>query len=189
MRVRAWPVIGLILSILWLFVRGIQASISTFIGELLLGLIIGVPIAYLFRNLYIDTVRISRSIRAIPYAIVYILVFVKDLILANFDVAYRVLAPSMPIYPRVVVFPLRVQTDLAITTIANSITLTPGTLSMDYDAERNALYIHTIDGRNREQVVAPIRTWEKYALVIFNEEKKPGDPIPSKEGGEQEDGG
>jgi len=78
----------------------------------------------------------------------------------------------------VIEFPLRVETDLAITTIANSITLTPGTLTMDHDDDRNALYVHTIDGRDPEAVVAPIRQWEDYALVIFDERRSPGDPVP-----------
>jgi multicomponent Na+:H+ antiporter subunit E len=92
----------------------------------------------------------------------------------------------MRINPDVVVVPLRVQTDAAITTIANSITLTPGTLTMDYDDETNTLYVHGITGRNREAVLDPIRTWEDYALVIFDEEKKPGDPVPQVPGVPQE---
>lgn len=84
----------------------------------------------------------------------------------------------MPINPDVLEVPLRVETDLAITTIANSITLTPGTLTMDYDEERNALYVHAIDGRDRDSVVDPIRTWEDLALRMFDESRDPGDPVP-----------
>jgi len=78
----------------------------------------------------------------------------------------------------VLVIPLRVERDAAVTTIANSITLTPGTLTMDHDTDTNALYVHTIDGRDPASVVAPIRQWEDYALVIFEEELGPGDPAP-----------
>ena len=92
--------------------------------------------------------------------------------------AYRVLAPSMPIEPDVIEVPLRVETDLAITTIANSITLTPGTLTIDYDADRNSLFVHAIDGRDHDAITDPIRTWEDYALRIFDEERDPGDPVP-----------
>jgi len=114
-----------------------------------------------------------------PYGLLYAAAFLYDLLTANVDVARRVLAPSMPIEPRVIEVPLRVETPFAITTIANSITLTPGTLSMDYDDETNTLYVHAIDGREPEAVVDPIRRWEDYALVIFDEERKPGDPVPS----------
>jgi len=84
----------------------------------------------------------------------------------------------MPIEPDVVEVPLRVQSDLAITTIANSITLTPGTLTMDYNDERNALYVHGITGTNKEAILEPIRRWEDYALLVFDEERKPHDPVP-----------
>jgi len=92
-----------------------------------------------------------------------------------------VLAPSMPIDPDVIEVPLRVESDLAVTTIANSITLTPGTLTMDYDPERNALYVHTLAGRDRDAVIEPIRRWEDYALVVFDERRSPGDPVPDIE--------
>ncbi|MFC7045173.1 Na+/H+ antiporter subunit E [Halobacteriaceae archaeon GCM10025711] len=178
MSVRRWPVIGVTLAGLWLFVRGVPLDPVALLGELLLGLAVGMPVAFLFRRLYADDVDLTRAVRATPYALLYVGVFLKELVTANVDVAYRVLSPSMPIHPDVIVIPLRVQSGPAITTIANSITLTPGTLTMDYDDDRNALYVHAIDGRDHDAVVAPIRAWEDYALLIFDEEMKPGDPVP-----------
>ncbi|WP_435153260.1 Na+/H+ antiporter subunit E [Haladaptatus sp. DFWS20] len=175
---KKWPVIGVVLAILWLFVRGVVLEPVAILGEFLIGLAFGLLIAFTFRKFYTPETNVARSLKAAPYAILYVTVFLKELATANIDVAYRVLAPSMPIEPGVVVVPLRVKTDGAITTIANSITLTPGTLTMDYDDETNALYVHSIDARNPDAIVEPIRTWEDYALVIFDEEGKPGDPIP-----------
>ncbi|MFC4449574.1 Na+/H+ antiporter subunit E [Halorussus aquaticus] len=178
MKPRKWPVIGVLLAVLWLFVRGVSLDPADVLGEFLIGLALGLPVAFAFRRFYTERTSLTRNLRAAPYALLYVGVFLKELATANFDVAYRVLAPSMPIDPDVVVVPLRVETDAAITTIANSITLTPGTLTMDYDDETNTLYVHGITGRNREAVVEPIRTWEDYALVIFDEDRKPGDPVP-----------
>ncbi|WP_327051550.1 Na+/H+ antiporter subunit E [Halomicrococcus gelatinilyticus] len=176
MNVRKWPVVGVVLAVLWLFVRG--ATAETLVGEFLIGLAVGLGVAFTFRQFYTERTALGRNVRAVPYAALYLGVFLKELLTANVDVAYRVLAPGMPIRPGVVVVPLRVQTDAAITTIANSISLTPGTLTMDYDEETNALYVHSIDTSDRDAVVEPIRTWEDYALVIFDEEHKPGDPVP-----------
>ena len=175
---RKWPLIGVALAVLWLFVRGVALEPSRILGEFLIGLVVGMPVALVFRRMYADDVSVSRAARATPYALLYFGVFAKELLTANVDVAYRTLAPDPGLEPDVVVVPLRVRSDAAITTLANSITLTPGTLTMDYDEETNALYVHGITGRNREDVVDPIRTWEEYALVIFDEEGKPGDPIP-----------
>ncbi|MFB6111999.1 MAG: Na+/H+ antiporter subunit E [Halobacteriaceae archaeon] len=185
---RTWPAFGVLLAILWLFVRGVAATPSALLEEAVLGLVLGMPIAFLLRRLYPKQTDLRRALRASPFAALYAAVFFKELLTANVDVAYRVLAPDMPIRPDVVVIPLRVQTDLAITTIANSITLTPGTLTMDYDEEENVLYVHAIDASDRSAVVDPIRTWERYALVIFDEPGQPGDPVPElPSGGEHGD--
>jgi len=176
--VPTWTVNGLLLSVLWLFVRGVELAPARLLEEWLIGLAVGLPVAFALRRFYSPGTGIARSLRVAPFAVLYLAVFVRDVVVANFDVAWRVVAPSMPIEPAVVEVPLRVRSDLAVTTIANSITLTPGTLTMDYDRDANALYVHSIDGSDPESVVDPIRTWEEYALVIFDEELKPGDPVP-----------
>lgn len=175
MTSRTWPVFGLILALLWAFVRGPELAVDAVVGELLFGLLVGVPVAFLFRRFYADTVEVARGLRAVPYAVGYVFVFMREVLVANVDVAYRAIAPGPPIEPEVIYVPLRVQTDLGITTIANSITITPGTVTLDHDEEYNGLYVHVIDGRNVEEVVEPIRTWEDYALVIFDERLDPGD--------------
>ena len=175
-----WPLVGVVLAVLWLFVNGVALEPMAMLGQFLIGLVLGLPVAYASRRFYWPDASPLRLLRSTPYMALYAAVFVKVLLLANLDVAYRVLAPSMPIEPAVIELPLRVKTDVAITTIANSITLTPGTLTMDYDANRNALLVHAIDGRDPDAVVRPIRQWEDYALAIFEEELKPGDPVPGE---------
>jgi multicomponent Na+:H+ antiporter subunit E len=176
-----WPVVGVGLAVLWLFVRGTSLSPRGIVGEFLVGLAVGLPVAFLFRRLYADRTALARNVRAVPYGGLYAANFLFELVTANVDVAWRVLAPSQPIDPGVVVIPLRVESDAAVTTIANSITLTPGTLTMDYDEAENALYVHAIDASDPRSVVEPIRTWEDYALVVFDEDRQPGDPVPGGE--------
>lgn len=178
MKLKRWLLAIVILAFLWLFVRGVPLVPSVIVGELLIGGLVGAVVAVGFRRMYPGRADLGHGVRAVPYAIIYIVTFLKELIIANLDVAYRVLAPSMPIEPVVLYIPLRVERPVAISTIGNSITLTPGTLTMDYDEDANALYVHTIDGRDPEAVVAPIRRWEDYALVVFDEEFDPGDPAP-----------
>jgi len=173
---RRWIGIGTGLAVVWLFVRGVTPE--TVVGEFLIGLAVGLPVAFAFRRFYLPGLAVGARLRGLPYAGVYLANFLWELLTANLDVAYRVLAPSMPIEPDVIEVPLRVETDLAITTIANSITLTPGTLTIDYDADRNSLFVHAIDGRDHDAITDPIRTWEDYALRIFDEERDPGDPVP-----------
>lgn len=173
---KRWPVAGTILAVLWLFVRGVTLEPATVAGEFLIGLAVGFPIAFVFRRMYSTTVPLGTVLGAVPAAVVYVVLFVKEVVIANLDVAYRVLSPAMPIRPAVIRLPLRVEKDIAITTIANSITLTPGTLTMDYDEDRNALYVHSLYCEDPEDVTAPIRAWEDYALRIFDEDADPSTP-------------
>lgn len=176
---RRWPAIGVVFAAVWLFVRGVALTPERVAEELLIGLAVGIPLAYAFRRFYADEIALGRVVRVLPATLAYLAVFVKELVVANLDVVYRVLSPSLPIEPDVVAVPLRVESDPAITTIANSITLTPGTLTMDYDADSNTLYVHGITGRDEASLVEPIRTWEDYALVIFDEDASPEDAPPA----------
>ncbi|MGM0717410.1 MAG: Na+/H+ antiporter subunit E [Halobacteriota archaeon] len=178
MKVRRWLVAAVLFGALWVFVRGAALTPASVLANFLVGTTVGLPVAFVFRRLYERDVELGRSFSAIPYVILYIVVFIKDIIVANFDVAYRVFSPRMPIEPQVVFVPLRVKTTLGITTIANSITVTPGTITLDHDPDANALYVHVIDGGDPDAVVKPIRAWENYALEIFDEERTPDDPPP-----------
>lgn len=182
MRVRAWPVVGLVLAVLWVAVRGVALAPRALAGELLIGLVVGQLIAYGFRQWYESTVDVRRGLRATPIAVYYVVVFLWGVVVSSIDMAYRVLHPAQPIEPDVVELPLRVQTDFGITSIANTITLTPGTVTMDHDSETNTLYVHGVIGHRRETTVAPIRRWEDLLLVILDEELDPSDPPPSRPG-------
>lgn len=176
--VRTWPVAGSVFAVLWVFVRGVALAPTALLGQLLLGLAVGLPIAYVFRRLYPRRTDLGRTARSLPAAGRYLLAFLRELVRANVDVAYRVLAPSLPMEPEVILIPLRVESPPAVTLIANSITITPGTITLDYAEGVNALYVHVVDGRDPEGIVEPIRRWEDYALVMFDEEASPADSAP-----------
>lgn len=178
MKLPRWLLAAAILTVIWLFVRGVPLDPATILGNAILGVVVSLAIAWTLRRLYEGRANVTGGLRVVPTGIVYLAVFGKELIVANVDVLYRVLHPSMPIEPAVVRLPLRVTRPTAISTIANSITLTPGTLTMDYDQDRNSLYVHAIAARDREAVIEPIRNWEDYALRIFDEERNPADPVP-----------
>ncbi len=74
--------------------------------------------------------------------IIYIPVFIWYMIKANIDVAYRALHPERPIKPGIVKIKTNLKTDIAKVFLANSITLTPGTMTCEIDGEY--LYIHWI---------------------------------------------
>jgi multicomponent Na+:H+ antiporter subunit E len=72
------------------------------------------------------------------------LVFVKEMIVANFQIAYIILTPAMNIRPGLVEYPLDLRNEGAIVLLANMISLTPGTLSVDISSDRRFLYVHAM---------------------------------------------
>jgi multicomponent Na+:H+ antiporter subunit E len=74
--------------------------------------------------------------------LVYLAVFLWECVKANIDVAYRVLHPAMPIRPGIVKVKTTLKSDMAKMLLANSITMTPGTISVDIIGD--CLYIHWI---------------------------------------------
>jgi multicomponent Na+:H+ antiporter subunit E len=96
-------------------------------------------------------------------------VFLYYLVKANFDVMYRALHPQMPIKPGIVKIKTNLKTDSAITALANSITLTPGTLTVDV-TDDGYLYIHWINvaAEDVEQATKHIsETFEWFIKRIF----------------------
>jgi multicomponent Na+:H+ antiporter subunit E len=105
--------------------------------ELVAGAIMAIVAGYISRRFF------TRGNWA--YVIPYLPRFFFEMAKANFDVAYRVLTGR--IRPGIVRISPGLVTDVAVTVLANSITLTPGTLTVDVDDERN-LYVHWINVRD-----------------------------------------
>ena len=81
--------------------------------------------------------------------------FIRELVKANLRVAWEVLTPKHHMRPAIIAIPLDVESDLQITILANFITLTPGTLSLDVSPDRRTLYVHAmyvddVEGFRRE---------------------------------------
>jgi multicomponent Na+:H+ antiporter subunit E len=82
--------------------------------------------------------------------------FLRELIVSAVRVAWLVVQPKPRLRPAIIAYPLTVTTDAQITLLANMITLTPGTLSIDVSDDRRTLYIHAIDVTDREVLIGSI---------------------------------
>lgn len=108
-----------------------------------------------------------RWVAFIVYAVKYLTVIEAR---AHLDVIRRILSPSLPVDPAIVRIPYAVSDDYAITTIANSITNTPGTVVVDIDTGRKYMYVHWIDAKATEDEGARAHVseeFENYAKLIF----------------------
>jgi multicomponent Na+:H+ antiporter subunit E len=133
------------------------------------GLIASLFVAILFHEMLPKEHRVFISPVRVFWFLVYVPVFVYFLAKANLDVVYRALHPAMPIRPGIVKIKTNLKTDSAITALANSITLTPGTMTVDV-TDDGFLYIHWINVRSDdvEQATKLIaQTFEWFIKRIF----------------------
>ncbi len=108
------------------------------------GLITSFVAAILFHEILPKEHHVFISPVRVFWFLVYVPVFFYYVVRANFDVVYRALHPAMPIKPGIVKIKTDLKTDSAITALANSITLTPGTLTVDL-TDDGYLYVHWIN--------------------------------------------
>lgn len=138
------------------------------VQELLLGAIVSAALTVILAKHVNYTIDYRFPVRLLVFIFAYLPLFVWQLVLANFDVARRVLSPKIPLNPGFIKITTDLKGDFAKLTLANSITLTPGTLSIDIDGQD--IYIHTVDVKgktpeeNREIISAK---FEKVLGVVF----------------------
>jgi multicomponent Na+:H+ antiporter subunit E len=89
-------------------------------------------------------VRRRLRLGKVPKAIGLLLYFLKEILLSNASVARSILSPLSSLTPGIVAVPLDLTSDAGIATLANLITLTPGTLSLDVSPDRRTLYVHSV---------------------------------------------
>jgi multicomponent Na+:H+ antiporter subunit E len=136
--------------------------------DVLLGVVVSLLVATLLSHIYPDHPHKALDPRRIFWFLLYVPYFLFYCVRANLDVAYRVLHPDVPIQPGIVHVRTGLTSDMAKTFLANSITLTPGTLTVDIQGQD--LYIHWIhvEGRGTEAHTAAIVTrFERLLRRIF----------------------
>jgi multicomponent Na+:H+ antiporter subunit E len=127
-----------IMLLFWILLSGMFDAFHFISGLLSSGLV-----AVLSHDLLVKgssekiVVKALRLFRYVPWEL-------WQIVLANIDVAYRVLHPRMPIDPRIIEFETSLRGDFALVTLANSITLTPGTITITVQPENGKYVVHAI---------------------------------------------
>ncbi len=148
--------INVLLAVSWGAVSGSFSEVN-----LLFGFMLGAAALYLIRD-QIDTRGYFVRIRQV---VALIFLFLQQLALSAWRVAVLVTKLDIRIKPGFFAFPLTVTRDFEITLLANLITLTPGTLSVDVSDDRKTLFIHAIDVPDVDAAVSDIRNgFEKQIL-------------------------
>ncbi len=147
------------LAIIW------AALWSDFSG---VNLLVGFVVGYLVLAIALrDLPDFARYVSKVPRTISFFFYFNRELIKSNLKVAYDVLTRTHHMKPGVIAMPLEARSDGEISIVANLISLTPGTLSLDVSSDRRVLYIHVMYLTDEAQVVHEIKDLERRILDIL----------------------
>jgi len=123
---------------------------------------------------YLVILLMSRSIsmrsdypRKLPRACFFLLYFIEELIKANIKVAIDIVTPTFLGKPGVIGLELDAKTNFEITLVANVISLTPGTLSLDVSADKKILFVHAMYLTDEDQVRAELKNLERRLLKVM----------------------
>ncbi len=159
---------NLVISFLVILTGWFLLTWSLDLKNVLIGIGLSALLSILFCGQCTIFSEIKLTPKAVVYSFIYIFVFLVELVKANIDVTRRVLSPSLPINPGIVKVDTHLKSKMARLILANSITLTPGTFTLEVHDE--AFYIHWIDVKHAEEAKATedlVRKFEKLLEEIY----------------------
>ncbi|HVO76247.1 MAG TPA: Na+/H+ antiporter subunit E [Ignavibacteriaceae bacterium] len=145
LKLRSRLIVFIFAVLVWLALTDIKSY-----QEIIAGFIAAVLVTLLAGHFLITTEKSRNILKRLYYLIIYLFRFVWEMIKANLHVAYIVIHPLLPIRPGIVKIKTGLNKDSALTVLSNSITLTPGTMTVDVNEEAKELYIHWIDIKETE---------------------------------------
>lgn len=152
-------VLHLCIALIWLFL-----SPARDLPRFLIGLAVGWAVLYLFRSLLPDDQYLRRSGAFFRW----LWAFIKAFIASQWRVAQNILLPSrFPVQPGFLTYPLEDLNDLEILILSHTISLTPGTTSVEVDFEKRELLIHALEAGDPRATVDSIRNGLMNPLIAF----------------------
>ncbi|MCT1903833.1 Na+/H+ antiporter subunit E [Oceanobacillus sojae] len=150
--------INVLLAVLWMFLQNEYTAVN-FIS----GYIIGILILFIIRRF----LKFDFYLKRVWAIIKLIYLFIVELIKANIDVVKVVLKPKQDHQPGIVAVRTQLESNFEISILAALITLTPGTISMDFSQDSKTIYVHSIDVPDKEAMIKDIQgSFEKAIMEV-----------------------
>jgi len=148
-RLLPHPIFSLVLLAVWLLLNNTLAA-----GHILLGSIIALILPWATAGFWAERLQLHRP----GLALRFLFLVLWDITVANIQVARMILNPGRKPHPAFIHYPLDMDNDFAITVLAATISLTPGTVSIDVNGNHSVLLIHSLDVEDETALIAEIKT-------------------------------
>jgi multicomponent Na+:H+ antiporter subunit E len=158
-------IVNILLFLLW-FLVWLLLSWPLDARDLITGIFVSLFVSLMTNDMFRPH-RLFRGPARYLWFIYYLCVFFVECIKANLDVAYRVVHPDIPIRPGTLRVKTALRSDAGLTFLANSITLTPGTTTVDIDREAGYIYVHMLwVGTDSERIAGRLAIVEKFENIL-----------------------
>jgi multicomponent Na+:H+ antiporter subunit E len=146
--------LNIILALTWAALQG-QLDVANFV----IGFLVSAGLIYMFQKMFFESIYFHK----VALGGKLLLIFVWELIKSNIAVLKVVMSPSIRVDSGVIAVPTELTDELALISLANMITLTPGTLTLDISPDRRYLFVHTLNLDDPEAIKRDIQTsFERY---------------------------
>ena len=159
----------IMLSVLW-FAIWMLLSWPPTITKALSGIVVAAFVTFMTNDMFEANANPLKRPSRYFWFVWYAVVFLWECFKANLDVAYRVIHPDLPIRPGTIRVKTSLKSDIGLTFLANSITLTPGTTTVDIDKDRGFIYVHRIyikEGHAASEHLPVVEKFEKILRKVF----------------------
>ncbi len=153
--------LAIVLAVIWAAITGNFSAPNLFLGGS-----VAILALLVIRKEFAPPIYLQKIKRAISLAGL----FLYELALSAYRVSVLILSPNMKskLKPGIIAFPLSVTSDVEITLLANLITLTPGTLSVDVSEDRKTLYVHALSVPDKKALIKEIADgFEAKIIEVF----------------------
>lgn len=158
-RLLPHPLLSLSLWAMWLLLNNTLAM-----GHVVLGLILAILIPWFSQRFWPEGICIHQPLTLLRF----MGIVMWDILVANITVARWVLGSNDKLQPAWLSIPLDIQSPLGISLLANTISLTPGTVSCDLSADQRSLLVHALHVEDRDAVIADMkRRYEQPLMEVF----------------------
>ena len=142
------PILSIALWLIWLLLNNTFAP-----GHMLLGAFLAIILPLLTRHFWPENIRIQHPMSLLKF----ILIVLWDILIANIQVARLILGKNAQLKSKFIEIPLEIKQPISISLLANTISLTPGTVSCDLSEDKQTLIVHALHSPNPEDTVADIK--------------------------------
>lgn len=147
-RLFPMPMHSVMLLAVWLLLNEFSA------GHVVLGVLLGIAIPWVASPLSDPHARVKKPCRALGY----LSMVLGDIVVSNFEVAGRILRSNHHLKPGLIALPLDLTGQFPLAVLASTISLTPGTVSVDFSEDMHWLYIHALHVDDEQQLIARIKS-------------------------------